>query len=110
MQPMLYAPLLVGCFFVPLVAIVGVGNLRGRTLALWIVAAVVLYAGLAVYDIHRDPGTPPRHDPRAVLWLALAAGLFIAHSLIVDGNRDRKYLAAYATDFRTSSRKACPRT
>src|SRR5579871_1484265 len=101
-EPMLYAPLLTVWLFVPLVAIVGLGNLRGRTLALWIAAAIAVCAGLAVYDIYRDPGIPPRHGLQAVLWLCLAAGLFIAHSFIAASNAERKYLAAYATDFAVS--------
>ena len=103
-EPMLRAPLATVAFFVPLLAIVGLGNLRTRALALWIAITVVLCAGLGVYDIFRDPNTATntRFYPHPILWLGLAAGLFIAHSLITAGNTERRYLAAYATDFAAS--------
>src|SRR5262245_15947096 len=99
---MLYAPLIVVFAFVPLIAIVGLGNLRPRVLALWTAVAIALCAGLAMYDMFRDPGTDARHDPQALVWAALTAGLFIAHSLIVAGSTDKRYLASYATDFAVS--------
>src|SRR5262249_8677472 len=91
-EPMLHAPLATICVFVPLVAIVGLRNLRPRVLVLWTATAVVLCAGLATYDMFRDPSTQAntRFYPQPVVWLALAAGLFVAHSLIVAGNADRK--------------------
>jgi len=101
-DPLLYAPLVTACAFVPLVAIVGLGNLRPRALALWTAIAIAACAGLAAYDIFRDPDAGVRHDPQPLLWAALTAGLFIAHSLIVAGGSDRRYLAAYATDFAVS--------
>lgn len=102
-QPMLYAPLLTVCAYVPLIAVVGFGNLRRITLALWIAVATALCAGLAVHGIFRDPNVGDgRHDPQAVVWLALAAILFIAHSLIVASDTERKYLAGYAADFEVS--------
>ena len=101
-EAMLYAPLVTACVFVPLVAIVGFHNLRPQALALWTAIVTALCAALAAEDIFRDPGTGARHDPQALLWAALAAGLFIGHSLIVAGSTDRKYLAAYATDFAVS--------
>lgn len=101
-DPLLFAPLVTVCAFVPLVVIVAIGNLRSRTLALWTAIAIAVCAGLAAYDIFRDPGTPPRDHPQPIVWLALAAGLFIAHSFITAGNSERKYLAAYATDFAVS--------
>jgi len=104
-DPILYAPLVTVCIFAPIVAIVGLGNLRPRTLALWTATAIAICAGLAVYDIFRDvrdPGTDTRYLPGPVFWLGLAAGLFIAHSLIAAANAERKYLASYATDFDVS--------
>ena len=102
-QPMLYAPLLTVCAYVPLIAVVGFGNLRRMPLALWIAVATALCVGLAVHDVFRDPNVGGgRHAPQAIVWLALAAILFIAHSLIVASDTERKYLAGYATDFEVS--------
>jgi hypothetical protein len=104
---LLFAPLLAIAVFVPLIVVAGLGNLRPRSLALWTVAATALCAGLAWYDIFRDPIAPsavsggvaaPRIVP-ADAWFALTVGLFIGHSLIVAGDADRKFIAGYARYF-----------
>jgi uncharacterized protein DUF4153 len=102
---LLFAPMLVVTFLVPIVVLLGLGNLRSRTLAIWTVVATVLCIGLAVYDIFRDPtgGTSvARIVPSPKLWLALGAVLFITHSLIESADADRKLIASYARHFDVS--------
>jgi uncharacterized protein DUF4153 len=102
-SPIVNAPLVTLAFFVPLIVLVGIGNVRARALAIWTAAALALCAGLAAYDIFRDPDAAgTRVIPQAIVWLALAAGLFIAHALIVAGTAERRYLAGYQTDFEVS--------
>jgi hypothetical protein len=94
------APLVTAAFFVPLIVLAGIGNLRPRTLAIWTVIALALCAGLAAYDIFRDPQpVSARVIPEPVVWFAIAAGLFITHALVVAGDTGRRYLAGYQTYF-----------
>jgi hypothetical protein len=104
-----FAPLLVVAMFVPIIVVVGLGNMRLPTLAAWTAVATVVCAGLAIYNIFRDPtgGTEfqrlipafQRLIPTATLWLSVAAGLFITHSLIASGDADRKFIASYSRYF-----------
>jgi Domain of unknown function (DUF4153) len=100
-----FAPLVVVAIFVPTVVVAGLGNMRSRTLAAWTALAIAVCAGLAIYNILRDPTggrAIQRVTPTANLWLCLAAGLFIAHSLIVSGDADRKFIASYSRYFDVS--------
>src|SRR5262245_40415863 len=102
---LIFAPLLVVAIFVPTVVVAGLGNIRPRTLAAWAAVATVVCAGLAIYNIFRDPtggSAIQRVAPTAVLWLCLATGLFIAHSLIASGDADRKFIASYSRHFDVS--------
>lgn len=100
-----FAPLLVVAIFVPIIVVAGLGNMRPRTLAVWAAVATAVCAGLAVYNIFRDPtgGTATqRITPTATLWLSVAVGLFITHSLIASGEADRKFIAGYSRYFDVS--------
>jgi hypothetical protein len=109
-----FAPLVAIATFVPLIVISALGHLRLRTLVAWAVIATLLCAGLAIYDIFRDPvfydifrdpifvaeaGPEPRVLPSAIMWLSLAAVLFIIHILTISGEADRKLIASYPTHF-----------
>jgi hypothetical protein len=90
---------------VPIIVIAGLGNVRPRTLAVWTVVATALCAGLAVYDIFRDPtGSTAtlRIVPSPALWLVLLVVLFISHSLIVSSDADRKLVTDYSRHFDVS--------
>jgi len=98
---LIFAPLQVAAIFVPVVVILSLGNLRPRTFTIWVLAATALCASLGYYDILRDPDdyALPRIIPSNVLWLALGGGLFIAHSMIVAGDADRRFIATYPRYF-----------
>lgn len=101
----LFATLSAVFVFVPAILVSGLGSLRLRLLCGWTLAVTVICAGLGWYDIVRNPGVlpaTPRIVPSLQLWLALAAGLFIAQSLLVAGAGDRKFFARYATYFDVS--------
>src|SRR5262249_50392374 len=114
---LLFAPLFTLAIFLPLLVISGLGNLRWRTLVPWVAVATVVCAGLAAYDVYRDPYVAgsgfvqlvlPRDPniarifPSAVLWVSLAAILFMGHTLAVSGAADRRLVASYATHFDVS--------
>ena len=102
---LLFAPLQAVVLLVPIAVLLGLGNLRPRTLAIWTVVATALCVGLATYDIFRDPtgGTAvDRIVPSPTLWLALGAVLFASHSLIESGDADRRLVASYARYFDVS--------
>jgi hypothetical protein len=102
----LFAPLVLTAVFIPSLALVGLGNLRLRTFAVWIAAATIITAALGAYDIFHDPaggvfgasrGSPIVPSPP--LWLAAAAGLAITHTLILSGDADRVWIARYTRYF-----------
>jgi hypothetical protein len=102
---LIFAPLLVVAMFVPVIVVVGLGNMRLGTLAAWTAVATAVCAGLAMYNIFRDPtgGTAiQRITPTAILWLSVGAGLFITHSLIASSDADRKFIASYSRYFDVS--------
>lgn len=103
----LFAALVAFGFFVPLIAISGLGNLRLRTLAVWLAVAAVICATLAAYSIYR---TPVGYAPTTRAWTSLsfsffvsiAALLFIADNLVVSGDADRRWIGRYPTMFNAS--------
>lgn len=104
-EPMVFSPLLVIGIFVPLIAVSGIGNLRARTLTIWIAAATAICALLTIYDVFREAGAEAsglRLASSAPLWWAVAAGLFISHSLITASEVDRKVIATYPRYFDVS--------
>jgi hypothetical protein len=101
-----FAPLVLIAVFVPILAAAGLGNLRLRTLAIWIAAATIVTAGLGAYDIFHDPAggvfdtaTGFRIVASPPLWFATAAGLAITHILIASGDADRAWIARYPRHF-----------
>src|SRR5262245_46164683 len=108
---LIFAPLLVTAIFVPAVVVWSLGNSRPRNLTIWTVAATALCAGLAYYNIFRDPTVTapapppitvyvfPQNMPDLVWWLALAGGIFIIHSMIAAGDADRRFIATYPRYF-----------
>jgi hypothetical protein len=106
MNGLVFAPLLLTTVFVPIIASAGLGNLRARTLIVWVVLAAALLSGLAIHDVTRafseTTATFPRETPSPILWFFAAAGLFIAQSLVVAGDSDRRFIASYPRYFDVS--------
>jgi len=117
-QPLLFAPLMMMALFVPVLLVSGLGHIDRRRLLLWAGAAALVLAGLGCYGAWRvaDLPLPPSGDPSgsryfsqsgtyrtampsAELLFFSAAALFIAHSLVMAGVRDRRRLASYTTHF-----------
>lgn len=104
----LYAALVTFGFFVPLIAIAGLGNLRPRTLAIWLAAAALICVALSLYSVYRAP--PARFATPAWAWpsltfpffISLAALLFIIDNLVVAGDVDRRWIGRYPALFNAS--------
>ncbi len=103
-----FAPLVLIAFFIPIMGVASLGALRLRTLAIWLGIATVIVAALGIYDVHIDPsgglydmaaGTEVRILPSLALWLATAAGLAIAHTIIAAGDANRVWIAKYPRYF-----------
>ncbi len=108
-DPLLFAPLLLVFFFVPVLMMSALGRLPGRRLWQWMLVATVLAAGLGFHDIWRSVGAPASGDPGAnlpsppypspLLWLFGAVGFYIAHSLVLASATERRTIASYPTYF-----------
>lgn len=104
--PRLFVPLLMVCLLVPVIAISGLGQMRTRPLLLWAATAAAVIAALAWYDVWRMEGAGlpgPKQirgpEPSPQLCLALVAGFFIAHALVLAGAHERRRIASYTTYF-----------
>lgn len=105
-NPYTTAALMAAGFFVPLIVISGLGNLRPRVLLTWAVFATAMCVSLAVYDIYRSP-VPQRigwlnNAPSFWLWIGLAALVFVIDSLVVAADADRRWIGRYASLFGAS--------
>jgi hypothetical protein len=117
---LLFVPLVLVALFVPPILISGLGHMRRRRLVLWGAAAALVLAGLGCYAAWRTADLPPpltgpsgaRHAripgvsrstfPPEELLVFAAAGLFIAHALVMAAVRERRRIAAYTTYFDTA--------
>jgi len=105
--PRLFLPLLLASVLVPVIAISALGQMTRRQLLLWLGIAAAVVATLAFYDVWRmegawrpDYGQKPRGpEPSPQLCLALAAGLFIAHALVLAACQERRRIAPYTSYF-----------
>lgn len=95
----LYSSFLTLAFFLPILALAGVGNLRSRTLAPWLAAAAVLCSGLGWYWTFRHVGVRAQPDPWLYFYPGLLGLLLVAHSLVAAADADRKPIASAATYF-----------
>jgi len=106
-EHLLFAPEELAVAVVPLIALFGLGNLRIRTLSVWVGSAAVLLILLALHDRLREAADPSRsifvaHGPSAMLVGLTLLGVFIAHAMIAAGDADRRYVAAYPRYFETA--------
>jgi hypothetical protein len=104
---LIFAPLLMVFLYIPPLAIQGLGNLRARTFTIWVAFATALLAALAIYDVwvawpvdwDYTAHWQPHVTPSGPFFFLAAAGLFVAHSLILGGDADRRAMAKYTTHF-----------
>lgn len=107
--PFLFAPLLLVSLYVPVIVISSLGHLTRKQAAVWAVAAALVIAALGLYDIWRG-GTAPDfwagpddsqrvRFPSPLIFIVTAAGLFVAHALVLAGAHDRRRIAGYSSYF-----------
>lgn len=103
----LFEPLLMVVVFLPLLALAGVGNLRLRTLVLWLGVATIFCAGLGWYWIFRHATLPRSYYTTWFDFYPIAAGLLlVTHALVTAGDTDQKLIASPATYFDLSLKLA----
>ncbi len=87
-------------YLIPLILILGVGNLRLKTLLIWSVTATILLYGFSVYNIWQR-GLADIFTGKVGLDLAIFAmiSVFIVHILVAASDRDRRFMAYYPTYF-----------
>ncbi|HEY2011096.1 MAG TPA: hypothetical protein VGH23_19050 [Rhizomicrobium sp.] len=109
-QGLLFAPLLLGCLFIPTVLISALGEMPLRIALLWSALALMVTAGFAAFDNWSSwpqdwaysNGWRPHVVPSAKLFFFWGVGLFIAHALVLGGYADRRFMARYPTHFDTA--------
>ncbi|MBV8192932.1 MAG: DUF4153 domain-containing protein [Alphaproteobacteria bacterium] len=98
-------PLVTLAIFIPLLAVVGLGNLRWRWFAVWVAAASAVCVGLA-YHI----GVQGYWQARWPFWawtaLFIPLLLFVANALVTAAAIDRRPIATYATYFDVAWKQA----
>lgn len=94
----LFAGLLCVTLFMPLTILAGLSGMRPVTLGVWTIVAGAAVAGIAVYNVLREPASD-QDSPSFVLFLVVAAGLFIAYHLVAAADADRKFVASYRSYF-----------
>jgi Domain of unknown function (DUF4153) len=108
-EPLVFAPMLLVAAIVPLIALFGLGNLRVRTLFIWMGGAGLILTLLALHDKTRQvlvadavSSTIAITSPSWTLVGFALLGVFIAHSLITAGDSDRRFVASYPQYFETA--------
>ncbi len=105
-DPQLFSPLILVASYVPLLALLGVGHIRARPLALWLLVAAIVVAGLGYHDAARGRAAAYPTEillwPWFKLWAALSVSLFIAHVLVVDAIVERRLMPPYVRHFDTA--------
>ncbi|MEA1650670.1 DUF4153 domain-containing protein [Nitrospirillum sp. BR 11164] len=114
--PTLFTPLAMVLSLIPLLALLGVGQIARRPLLIWILVATVIVAGLGYHTEARLPGARlasagsamgSKEAPSLIwghidVWLSIAGGLFIAHALVVDAVIERRWRPSYPRHFDTA--------
>ncbi|MBV8209508.1 MAG: DUF4153 domain-containing protein [Burkholderiaceae bacterium] len=105
-EPPAFVPLLVVFSYIPLLLLLGFGQVRARPLALWATVAIVIVASLGVHDALRgraaDFTGAESFWPSPQLWLALTGSLFVAHVLVIDSIIEKRLLISYPRHFDTA--------
>jgi hypothetical protein len=115
--PTIYMPLLLVSLYVPVLVMLGVGQLRPRPLAVWAAAAAIVLVALGYHEaargtfwgntgLIRQVGLFPDFAfwlfPRFGFWLPVSIGFFIAHALVVDSVDSWSFTPAYRKHFDTA--------
>jgi hypothetical protein len=106
--PLLFVPLLLVALIAPVILGSSLGHMAGRRALLWSGSAAAITAALGVHDAWRNAAAPiaaaavagkALQMPSPALVLVLAAGFFIAHSMVMAGVGERRRIASYHAYF-----------
>jgi len=102
-HPMLYLPLVLAGIVLPVLLISSLGHLERRPLALWLGSAAVVLAIVGMHDAWRNAlDHAPLLRPAILVFPFCIGFFFIAHSLVMAGAHDRRWIAHYATCFESA--------
>jgi hypothetical protein len=107
-HPMVFAAIALVTAFIPAIAIAEAGRMRRKPLLVYLGLASATIAGLAAYDLWRDPvryfgsTLDPRVWPSFQLSFCTAIGLFIVNQLLEHRERGHALFDAYAEHFEDS--------
>ncbi len=102
-HPMLYLPLVLAAIVLPVLLISSLGHLERRPLAWWLGAAAVVLAAVGMHDAWRSAfDHAPVLRPSFLLFPFCIGFFFVAHSLVMAGAHDRRWVAHYATCFESA--------
>ena len=104
-----FGPALLIGLFLPIAAVTTIGSLRPSTLACWLIGAALFVGFLGLHEVARGSmqlhqaaagsATANDFDPRPQIFPAAALALFIAQSLIVAADAERRLIASYRAYF-----------
>jgi len=97
--PLLFAPLVAVALFIPILISHGLGKLGRDTLIAWAIAATVIVASLACYDVWRAWPVAQGLVPSPRTLAICAVFVFVAHALVACGDADGRIVARYPTLF-----------
>ncbi len=102
-----YVPLSLVAIWIPLLIYFGVGQIPAVPLAVWVLFATVVIAGLGYHSAARETHAYSRSwllmsSGAASLRFALAVAAFIGHVLVVDTVAERRLVVGYERHFDTA--------
>lgn len=98
-EPAILLPMMMVALFIPLLITQSIGNMRTKTLLIWVTSATVILAGIAYYAVFRDPTSSSNLSHYKEIPFLTFIALFIAHSLILSADHDRRLIALYPRYF-----------
>jgi len=102
-HPALYLPLVLAAIVLPVLLISGLGHLERRPLALWLGAAAAVLAVVGMHDAWRNAlDLVPLQRPSLLVIPFCMGFFFIAHSLVLAGAHDRRWVGHYSTCFESA--------
>ena len=102
-HPALYLPLVLAAIVLPVLLISSLGHLERRPLALWLGTAAAVVAVVGMHDAWRNAlDHAPIQRPSLLVFPFCIGFFFVAHSLVMAGAHDRRWIAHYATCFESA--------
>jgi len=102
-HPALYLPLVLAAIVLPVLLISSLGHLERRPLALWLGTAAAVLAVIGMHDAWRNAlDHAPIQRPSLLVFPFCIGFFFVAHSLVMAGAHDRRWIAHYATCFESA--------